>query len=544
MPDGAAIIQGDRSILVEVAHPQYDDARDVLATCAELVKSPEHVHTYRITELSLWNARNVGHDAEGIVAGLHRISRFALPDHIAFEVRDILGRWGLCRLHAIEDDPTRLRLRAQDEHFTARLLAGKKPPEWVRPCPGGVTLPVERRGEIKLLALKLGYPVIDEAGLVDGRPFACGPRASLRPYPFQLASVEAFMAGGGHGVVVLPCGAGKTVVGLLAASRVGMRTLVVTSGTAAAEQWRREALARFEIAEADVVTYTSGAHRVAPITVTTYSMLASKGGSGPTKHTHFDRLSQEDFGLVIYDEVHLVPAPVFRLTAALQAKRRLGLTATLVREDGRERDVFALIGPKRFDVPWRELEASGHIAEGLCVEYRVALTDAHRDAYARADVREAPAVAASNPAKLDAVQALLQRHAGEPTLVIGSYLEPLERIARRFTLPLVTGATSAAERELLYERFRQGEVSTLVLSRVGNSSIDLPGASVMIQVSGSMGSRQEEAQRLGRILRPKEGAARFYTVVTKNTVEQDHALRRQMFLAEQGYQYSIEDATA
>ncbi len=543
MSDGAAIIQGDRSILVEVGHAAYQDARDVLAMCAELVKSPEHVHTYRITELSLWNARNVGHDADAILAGLTRISRFALPEHIAFEVRDILARWGLCRLHAIDDDPTRLRLRALDDTFVKRILSGKRPPEWVRPCPGGLSLPVERRGDIKLLALKVGYPVIDEAGLSPGHPLAFTARVSLTPYPFQEQAVDAFMAGGGHGVVVLPCGAGKTIVGLLAASRVGMRTLVVTSGSAAAEQWGREALTRFDLSEDEVATYTSTARRVAPITITTYSMLARKGGSGPTKSTHFDRLAQEDFGLVIYDEVHLVPAPVFRLTAALQAKRRLGLTATLVREDGRERDVFALIGPKRFDVPWRDLEASGHIAEGVCVEYRVALPDSYRDTYARAAPREAPAVAASNPAKLAAVEALLSRHQGEATLVIGSYLEPLERVARRFEMPLITGATPPGQREILYERFRKGELQTLALSRVGNSSIDLPGASVMIQIAGSMGSRQEEAQRLGRVLRPKSGRAYFYTVVTKNTVEQDHALRRQMFLAEQGYQYRIEDAS-
>ncbi|MCA8975024.1 MAG: DEAD/DEAH box helicase, partial [Planctomycetes bacterium] len=503
------IVQADGAVLLETWHDEYESTRDRLGRFATLEKSPEYVHFYRITPVSIWNAAALGETATETITWLTDNARFPVAAAVTNRIAEWFRRYGLIALHAAAAG--RLRLCCDDEAVIEELAANEAVLELVTFADdGSMTLPAARRGELKQVLIRIGYPVDDRAGYETGVALSFSLRRQLRDgrafalRDYQAEAAAAFHAGGsdrgGCGVVVLPCGAGKTVVGLLAASRVGMRTLVVTSGTAAAEQWRREALARFEIAEADVVTYTSGAHRVAPITVTTYSMLASKGGSGPTKHTHFDRLSQEDFGLVIYDEVHLVPAPVFRLTAALQAKRRLGLTATLVREDGRERDVFALIGPKRFDVPWRELEASGHIAEGLCVEYRVALTDAHRDAYARADVREAPAVAASNPAKLDAVEALLQRHAGEPTLVIGSYLEPLERIARRFTLPLVTGATSAAEREVLYERFRQGEVSTLVLSRVGNSSIDLPGASVMIQVSGSMGSRQEEAQRLGRIL--------------------------------------------
>ena len=538
----AAVVQGDRSVLVEVDHPGYERAREILARFAEIEKSPEHVHTYRISDLSLWNAAAAGLDARSVLDGLRVVSRFPLPDHLEHEIRERMARHGLCSLHDVPRDAGVLRLAVADPGVRERLALDRRAAPLLSPCPDGFLIDRAERGRIKQVLLKLGYPVDDCAGLVAGAPLELSLREdAFTPYRYQRAAVRAFLDAGSHGVVVLACGAGKTVVAMAAMAELATRSLVVAAGREAAQQWRRELLAKTTLGEDEVGIYDSKEKRVGSVTITTYSMLARRGGGGPTGAVHFDRLAEEPWGFIVYDEVHLLPAPVFRLAAELQAHRRLGLTATLVREDGRAGDVFALIGPKRFDVPWRELEASGHIAEATCYEVRVPLVDSLASTYAAAPPAEQPRIAAANPSKLGALVELFRRHEGDRMLVMGSYLEPLAAGARALSLPLVTGSTPHAERERLYAAFRRGEQRSLALSRVGNFAIDLPEANVLIQLSGTMGSRQEEAQRLGRLLRPKPGGATFYTIVTRETVEQEHALRRQLFLTEQGYRYFIED---
>ena len=541
-PERAAIVQGDRSVLLEVEHPAYEEARAVLARFAEIEKSPEHVHTYRISDLSLWNAAAVGASADEVITGLRAISRFELPSLIEHEVRDLMSRHGVCTLHDHPSDPSLLRLAVREPFIRQRLANERKAAQVLRPCPDGFVLSATDRGLVKQVLLKLGYPVGDEAGVVRGDPLPVALREDrFTPYPYQREAVRAFVSSGAHGTIVLPCGAGKTVVAMMAMAELGVRTLVLTSGREAAQQWRREMLAKTTLEPDAVALYTADHKAVGPVTITTYAMVAKKGGDGPTKHQHFDRLSKEPWGLVIYDEVHLLPAPIFRLTAELQARRRLGLTATLVREDGREGDVFALIGPKRHDVPWRELEKTGHIATATCFEIRVPLPDSLSLPYASAEAREQPRIAGENPLKLSALRELALRHAGDRILVLGSYLEPLTSAGRLLDAPVITGETPHDKREEAYSLFRRGAIRTLVLSRVGNFAIDLPEANVLIQLSGTMGSRQEEAQRLGRVLRPKPGGATFYSLVTRDTVEQANALHRQLFLTEQGYRYFIEE---
>ena len=538
----AAVVQGDRSVLLEVDHPDYERARELLARCAEIEKSPEHVHTYRLSDLSLWNAAAAGVSAAEVAEWLASISRFEVPSHVLHEVRDVMGRHGVCSLTDVEADPAFLRLEVRSEGARARLLGHKKAAPLLVRDGDGFLVAARNRGAVKQALLGVGYPVDNRAGLVDGAPLAVDVRREVfTPYPYQLRAAEAFLAAGSHGVVVLPCGAGKTVVAMLVVARLGTRALIVTSGREAASQWRRELIAKTSLSSIDIGVYSADGKVVGPVTITTYNMLGRRGGSGPTGYAHFDELSREPFGLIIYDEVHLLPAPVFRLTAELQARRRLGLTATLVREDGRAKDVFALVGPKRYDVPWRELETSGHIAQATCFEVRLTFEAALERAYASADPREQIRLAATNPAKLDALSGLLDRHVGDRVLVMGSYLEPLAHAAALAGAPLISGETPHALREEHYAAFRSGELRRLVLSRVGNFAIDLPEANVLIQLSGTMGSRQEEAQRLGRVLRPKPGGASFYTLVTRNSVEQEHALHRQLFLTEQGYRYFVED---
>lgn len=538
----AAIVQGDRSVLLEVDHPGYEEARAVLARFAEIEKSPEHVHTYRLSDLSLWNAASAGATADHVIDGLRRISRFALPSLVEHEIRDRMARFGICSLHDHPVDPARLRLAVRERFVRERLAGDKKVAPLLSPCPDGFLIDLPNRGRIKEALLAIGYPVEDRAGLVPGEPLPVALRTDVfTPYDYQQRAAQAFVDAGSHGVIVLPCGAGKTVVSMLAMAALGVRTLILTSGREAAEQWRRELLAKTSLQPHEVALYQSTKKDVGPVTVTTYAMLAKKGGDGPTKFAHFDRLAIEPWGLVVYDEVHLLPAPVFRLTAELQARRRLGLTATLVREDGREGQVFALIGPKRYDVPWRELEKSGHIATASCFEIRVPLPSALELPYAHAETREQPRIAGENPLKLVLLRELAERHAGDRLLVLGSYLEPLHAAGHILDAPVVTGETSHTDRERAYLDFRAGRIRRLVLSRVGNFAIDLPEANVLVQLSGTMGSRQEEAQRLGRVLRPKPGGATFYTLVTRGTIEQELALHRQLFLTEQGYRYFIED---
>jgi DNA excision repair protein ERCC-3 len=551
------VVQSDRSILLETDSPDYPGARDALARFAELVKSPEHVHTYRITPISLWNAAAAGHVASAILEELDAYCRYPVPPSVAAEIGEQMARFGRLRLEppATEDASALLRLVSDAPDLLEELCRRRQVARLLhsRPSSRSALVPAEHRGALKQALARAGYPVDDRAGYTPGLPLTVALRHTTRqgaPFAlrdYQQESVAAFHAGGspqgGSGVIVLPCGAGKTMVGLGAMARLGSRTLVLTTSTTALRQWRGELLDKTELSP-DLIGEFSGLRKeIRPVTLSTYQILTyRRSRGGPFAHAGLFR--GHGWGLVIYDEVHLLPAPVFRATAEIQATRRLGLTATLVREDGREDDVFALIGPKRYDVPWRELEDRGYVAEALCTEIRVTLGKARRLEMAAASPREHYRLAATAPEKITVVERLLSQLPGEKILVIGQYLDQLEQIARRLGAPLLTGQTPQAERESLYEGFRRGDIPVLVVSKVANFAVDLPSASVAIQVSGAFGSRQEEAQRLGRLLRPKAGGklARFYAVVSRDTRDQDFAAHRQIFLAEQGYRYIIESA--
>ncbi|MGH9074744.1 MAG: DNA repair helicase XPB, partial [Acidimicrobiales bacterium] len=502
------------------------------------------VHTYRLSALGLWNARAAGHDAEQVVDALLRWSRYPVPQALLVDVAEVMGRYG--RL-ALEVDPVHgLVLRATDRAVLEEVLRAKPVVPLVGPRidPDTVSVPRSERGRLKQALLKAGWPADDRAGYVDGaaHPIALPESGGFELRPYQREAVETFFAGG-SGVVVLPCGAGKTLVGAAAMARAGARTLVLVTNTVAARQWRAELLARTTLGEDEVGEYSGDRKEIRPVTLATYQIMTARRHG---LYTHLELFSSEDWGLIVYDEVHLLPAPVFRMTAEIQSRRRLGLTATLVREDGREGDVFSLIGPKRYDAPWRDIEAQGWIAPATCTEVRVTLTDEERMTYALAEAEERYRAGATARSKLAVVEALcLDAVAkGEPTLVIGQYLDQLQVIGGRLGAPVITGKTPVRERERLYEAFRRREVPVLVVSKVANFSVDLPEASVAVQVSGTFGSRQEEAQRLGRILRPKADGrqAHFFAVVSRDTNDQEFAARRQRFLAEQGYAYQIADA--
>ncbi len=549
------IVQSDGSILAEADNPLYQQARDLLLRFAELVKSPEQIHTYQMTPLSLWNAAAAGETPERIVEALARYSKYELPGTVVARIQEYMSRYGKLRLVTEEgqlvlrsDDPDLIREMAGHRRVASFILGEKDP--------YGLLVQPFARGAIKQALLQAGYPAEDLAGYLDGTPLPIRLRKVSRsgiPFrlrPYQMASVEAFWSGGsyrgGSGVIVLPCGAGKTLVGIAVMARVQSHTLILCPNTVSVHQWIFELLDKTTLRPHQVGEYTGETKQVRPVTVTTYQMLTHRA-SDDGKFPHFDLFTSRNWGLIIYDEVHLLPAPIFRITAEIQARRRLGLTATLVREDGRETDVFSLIGPKRFDVPWKELESQGWIAAAECVEVRIDLPRELRALYARAgDIKHRYRLAAENPLKLHIVRRLLELHRGDRVLIIGQYLDQLERIARMVGAPIITGATSVAQREALYDRFRSGDLSVLVVSKVANFSIDLPDANVAIQVSGTFGSRQEEAQRLGRILRPKSDGrlARFYSLVTRDTKDQEFASKRQLFLTEQGYRYTIVDASA
>ncbi|MCK6461302.1 MAG: helicase-associated domain-containing protein [Planctomycetes bacterium] len=545
--DNPLIVQSDRTVLLEVDGPRYADARDALAVFAELVKSPEHIHTYRITPLSIWNAKAAGHSAEEMVEALTSLAKYPVPGNIVRDIRDYAARYGRVRLVREGD---RLILESEDAALLQEAWSNKAVRRYLveRLSLQRIEVDPAMRGHVKQAMIRIGFPVEDLAGFVDGGPLAIEldtGRFSVRRY--QEAAVDAFWADGsargGSGVVVLPCGAGKTIVGMGAMARVGRKTLVLTTNLTAVRQWRDELLAKCRIDPSDIGEYTGERKEIRPVTLSTYQILTYRRSKTET-FVHFGLFSGNDWGLIVYDEVHLLPAPVFRVTAEIQATRRLGLTATLVREDGKEDEVFTLIGPKRYDVPWKELERQGYIAQASCTEVRVPLLDEHqRLRYATADKREKFRLASENPRKMDTLRRLLARHDGDLVLVIGQYLRQLKEIARLVRAPLITGRTPNDERSDLYGKFRRGEIKVLVVSKVGNFAIDLPDASVLVQVSGTFGSRQEEAQRLGRILRPKSdgGQAHFYSLVTRDTADQDFAQNRQLFLTEQGYSYRIMD---
>src|SRR6184192_1121833 len=563
-PGNPLIVQSDKTILLEVDHPLHAEARDALARFAELEKSPEHIHTFRLSPLSLWNAAAGGMNAEMVLELLALYSKYAIPTSIATDIRDYMNRYG--RIKLIREGDA-LLLTSNDAALMAEVYHHKRTQPYILRQLNSHTIQVDasRRGHIKQALIHIGFPAEDLAGYTDGSPLPMKLRDmtlqgdEFSPRAYQYAAAAAFYAGGapsgGSGVVVLPCGAGKTIVGLAAMADIQRATLILSPNTIAVRQWINEILDKTDIPPEMIGEYTGDRKEICPITVSTYQILtyrrpntkeqATKAIDEPVEDDfpHFSLFTGYDWGLIIYDEVHLLPAPVFRITAEIQARRRLGLTATLVREDNREEDVFSLIGPKKYDVPWRELESRGWIAEATCSEIRVALPEPLRMEYAVAEWRNKYRIASENPAKDELVAQLLEKYRDSRVLVIGQYLKQLRDLRKRFKIPLITGQTGNPEREDLYDRFRRGEVRQLILSKVGNFALDLPDANVLIQVSGTFGSRQEEAQRLGRILRPKAGGevAHFYSLVTRDTRELDFAHHRQLFLTEQGYSYSIVD---
>lgn len=551
-PNRPLVVQKDLTVLLETGHAEFEDVRARLARFAGLIKSPEHVHTYRMTPLTLWNAAAAGIAIEEVVSTLELNAKFPLPAGVVSDIRRYMGRYGMLRLERFGEQ---LLLVSDDTVVMNELKSIAPLQRHIVEERGQRMLQVRResRGELKQELIRLGYPVHDVAGYHPGEPLAIELRDSLPgggPFAlreYQEAAVESFYRGGsylgGSGILVMPCGAGKTVVGIAAMAKLGCATLVLTSNVTSVRQWKKEILEKTSLTENEVGEYTGERKEVKPVTIATYQILTyrkSKNGA----FEHIELFNRRDWGLIVYDEVHLLPAPVFRVTADIQATRRLGLTATLVREDGCEEDVFSLIGPKRFELPWKELERDGWIASVVCTEIQAPLPAELRAAYSGAEARRQFRIAGENPVKKDIVKKLLQRHAGEPTLIIGQYLDQLKELSRVTGAPMISGEMPHEERDSLYARFKAGELRLLIVSKVANFAVDLPDASVAIQVSGAFGSRQEEAQRLGRILRPKPGLnkAHFYSVVSRDTKEQEFTMRRQLFLVEQGYAYRIVEA--
>ncbi|MDQ4109727.1 MAG: DEAD/DEAH box helicase [Actinomycetota bacterium] len=541
MNDGPLIVQSDKTLLLEVDHARAGECRKAIAPFAELERSPEHIHTYRLTPLGLWNARAAGHDAEQVVDTLLEFSRYPVPHSLLVDVAETMARYGRLRL---EKNPANgLVLVSSDRAVLEEVVRAKKVAGMLgeRLDDDTVVVHPSERGNLKQALLKLGWPAEDYAGYVDGEAHSIAldnTDWTLRPY--QSEAAESFWHGG-SGVVVLPCGAGKTLVGAAAMAHAQATTLILVTNTVSARQWKDELVRRTSLTPDEIGEYSGSVKEIRPVTIATYQVLTMRRKGA---YPHLELLDARDWGLVVYDEVHLLPAPIFRMTADLQARRRLGLTATLVREDGREGDVFSLIGPKRYDAPWKDIEAQGWIAPADCVEVRVTLPADERLVYATAEPDERYRIASCTHHKIDVVKEIVASHAGKPTLVIGQYLEQLDEIAASLDAPVIEGKTSVKERQRLFNAFRSGEVDLLVVSKVANFSIDLPSAEVAIQVSGAYGSRQEEAQRLGRLLRPGDGnkTAHFYTIVSRDTVDADFAQNRQRFLAEQGYAYRIVDA--
>lgn len=541
--DGPLIVQSDKTVLLEIDHDRADEARAELAPFAELERAPEHVHTYRITPLALWNARAAGHDAEQVVDVLERHSRFPVPQALLIDVAETMSRYGRVRLH--RHPAHGLILESAEPAILAELQRHRK----IKPMLGAlidaetILVHPSERGRLKQELLKVGWPAEDLAGYVDGEAHPIDLSTAQEDWElrdYQRYAADSFWEGG-SGVVVLPCGAGKTMVGAAAMARARATTLILVTNTVAGRQWRDELLRRTTLTEDEIGEYSGEKKEIRPVTIATYQVVTRKTKG---EYRALELFDSRDWGLIIYDEVHLLPAPVFRMTSDLQSRRRLGLTATLVREDGREGDVFSLIGPKRYDAPWKDIEAQGYIATAECVEIRTTMGESERMLYATAESADRYRLAACATAKLRVVEKLLARHEGQPTLIIGAYLDQLDELSRRFNAPVIEGRTSNRKRQELFDRFRSGEISVLVVSKVANFSIDLPEAAVAIQVSGTFGSRQEEAQRLGRLLRPKAdgGEAHFYSVVSRDTLDAEYAAHRQRFLAEQGYAYRILDA--
>ena len=552
MPDIAQplIVQSDRTMLLEVDNPHFEACRGIVSRFAELEKSPEYLHTYRITPLSLWNAASSKMSAEEIVEALERFSKYPVPKNVVAEIREQISRYGKVRL--VKDEDGTLYIESAEPALLNEIAMHRQVQPFIE-ARQGERLVVDKnsRGHIKQALIKIGFPVEDLAGYDEGAKFGFnfrpqmikdGNSFALRDY--QRHSVEVFHANGaregGSGVIVLPCGAGKTIVGIGIMQIVGAQTLILVTNTLSIRQWKQEILDKTDISEEDIGEYSGEKKEIKPITIATYNIITHRKKKGG-EFTHFNIFSANNWGLIVYDEVHLLPAPVFRMTSELQAKRRLGLTATLVREDGLEEDVFSLIGPKKYDVPWKDLERRAWIADARCIEIRVDMTEKLRMQYSVADDREKYRFASENPEKLRAIETILDEHGRQNILIIGQYINQLNEIEAYFKYPLITGKTPLPERERLYQGFRTGEIPCLIVSKVANFSIDLPDATVAVQVSGTFGSRQEEAQRLGRVLRPKAGdnMAFFYSLVSRDTTEERFGQNRQLFLTEQGYEYQI-----
>ena len=538
---GPLIVQSDKTALLEIDHPDASDARHDLSIFAELERAPEHIHTYRITRLGLWNARAAGHDSDFVLGVLDKYAKFPVPAGVRTDITETMGRYGRLTIQRADDgelelhsDSPAILLEASRQRKIAELLEGRVSDTAFKIRPWA-------RGQVKQELLKIGWPAEDFAGYTPGTPHEINLSNSggwsIRDY--QASAVDRFWEGG-SGVVVLPCGAGKTIVGAGAMSVAKTNTLILVTNTVSARQWKQELIKRTTLTEDEIGEYSGSLKEVKPVTIATYQILTTKRKN---EYAHLSLLNANDWGLIVYDEVHLLPAPIFKMTADLQARRRLGLTATLVREDGKEGDIFSLIGPKRYDAPWKEIEQQGYIAPANCFEVRVDLPDEERLEYAIATQDERYRLAATSPVKVGVIRKLLERHKGEPTLIIGQYLDQIAAVSGALGVPQITGDTPVEERERLFQAFRDGTETTIVVSKVANFSVDLPEASMAIQISGSYGSRQEEAQRLGRLLRPKEDgrSANFYTLISRDTVDQDFAQNRQRFLAEQGYSYQILD---
>ncbi|MDY4903101.1 MAG: DNA repair helicase XPB [Treponema sp.] len=570
-PSNPLIVQSDRTLLLDVHSPLAEECRNALIPFAELISSPEHLHTYQLTPLSLWNAASADFSAKDAVAVLDQFARYDVPASVKIWIEETASRFGMLRLVPCapkEEDGKiidRLYLVAGNQRVYKEINASSVAKKYLSPAvyeetENSVvqltedekkycfTLLLVDRGTVKQSLLELNWPVKDDVPLAKGEHLeislktetAEGKKFDIRDY--QKKSADALLGDGGpgtgFGTIVLPCGAGKTVVGMEIMSRLKTKTLILTTNISAVHQWIDELLEKTNLTSQDIAEYTGEEKTIKSVTVATYQILTWRPDKvGP--YPHFDLFRKNNWGLVIYDEVHMLPAPVFRVVAEVQAINRVGLTATLVREDGKEGHVFSLVGPKRYDVPWKELEKSKWIASAECIEVRLNFQQEKELDYAVATLREKYRIASENPVKNQIVKDIVEKFSQDKILVIGQYLEQLNILAELLDAPIITGKTKTADRDKIYDDFRNGKIRVLVVSKVANFAINLPDASLAIQVSGTFGSRQEEAQRLGRILRPKERKSRFFTLITRNTVEEEFGSNRQKFLAEQGYAYRI-----
>jgi len=542
------IVQGDSTILLDVHNEGFEAARADINPFCELEKSPEHIHTYRISPLSLWNGASAGITGDEIIIILERHSRYPIPENVSYKIFDLISRFGKLKLEKTDDSEI-LFLKVDDKLIHVELANHKRLEKYLTPHGEGFLLQLYNRGTIKLELIKIGYPVEDLAPLKEGDPMDFslrdisrdGSNFSVRDY--QVEAAETFVGnnrpGTGFGTIVLPCGSGKTIVGIKIIDLLKTNTLILTTNVAAVHQWIDELTDKSTLTDDEIGEYTGDRKEIKPITIGTYQILVWRKDK-QSEYKHFQLFKERNWGLIIYDEVHLLPAPVFRVTAELQTVRRVGLTATLVREDGAEENVFSLVGPKRFEIPWRQLEAKGWIAEATCHEIRIDLSDKMKIEYATSDSRKKFRIASENPIKMEIAAELISNHREDSILVIGQYIKQLQDISKVLKAPIITGKTPNQEREVIFEQFRRKEIKVLVVSKVANFAINLPDASVAIQISGTFGSRQEEAQRLGRILRPKEKNSYFYSIVSRYTIEEEYAANRQQFLTEQGYRYHIE----